>query len=188
MADSEGRAGPDGAEQEPRLTPDRLVEILVPDPSHHEPKVTLTGFLGRGAQEGSWRLYMTTGLDEYVEFNESDVVHTEPAPGGRLPTGGTMVWLRIGAPIRVTRVSSRQVQAEFLQGALTTSFMVGSGLGALRLSLREATDDPRCTLRMNAACSLNPHIPACSGVTEFCPSVNCPPPTGAFCPTREFVC
>jgi hypothetical protein len=184
MGASEENAGRDPAERRPRLIPDGLVDRLVPEPGQHEPMVCLTGFLGRGTAEGVWRLYLTRGLDEYVEFAESDVVHTEPVPEGGAPGEGTTIWLRVGTTIRHTRVSSRQVQAEFLQGRLTSRFMPRSGPLALRIAASET--GAGCT--HNYVCSTNPHIPACQVDTEGCggsfgcdPSLGCPPVSWVPC-------
>jgi hypothetical protein len=181
MVASEGNAGPDPAERQPRLIPDGLVEKLVPEPGEQEPMVCLTGFVGRGVAEGVWRLYLTRGLDEYVEFAASDVVHTEPVGEDR---AGTRIWLRMGTTIRHTRVSSRQIQAEFLQGDLASSFMPRSSLVALRIAA--GATGPGCT--HNYECSTNIHIPACQDHTEACggsfgcdPSLGCPPVSSVPC-------
>jgi hypothetical protein len=167
------------SEERPGLAPDDLVDRLVPDPSRVEPRVCLTGFLGRAAAEGVWRLYLSKNFDEYVEFAESDVVHTEDgAPG-------TTVWLPVGTTVRHTRVSARQVQAEFLQGSLTSRFMPSSGLLALQGRAAAGTG-AACT--RNYVCSTNPHIPACQLETEVCGSIECGPNTGAICDTGAFVC
>jgi hypothetical protein len=78
-----------------------------------------------------------------------------------------------------TRVSSRQIQAEFLQGGIASNFMPRSSLMAWPATAREDTG-PGCT--RNAECSLNPHIPACQDYSEGCgasfgcnPSLGCPP-------------
>jgi hypothetical protein len=180
MGASGEHGGPDPAE--PRLASDGLVDRLVTDPGQHEPLVCLTGYMGHGAAENVWRLYLNRQLDEYAEFNGSDVAHTEPvAEGG---AQATRVWLRIGTPIRHTRVSSRQVQAEFLQGGLASSFMPRAGLMAPLATARENTG-PACT--RNYVCSTNHHIPACMDYTEACgsfgcdPSLGCPPPSMPPC-------
>jgi hypothetical protein len=174
----------DPAEREPRLVPDSLIDELVPEPAGHQPVVCLTGFVGRAGTEGVWRLYLNRRLDEYVEFNGSDVSHTEPVAQGGSSADGTRVWLRTGTTLRHTRVSSRQVQAEFLQGGLTSSFMPRSGLMPLAAVARENTG-PGCT--HNYVCSTNPHIPACQDYSEVCgsfgcdPSLGCPPPSTVPC-------
>jgi len=184
MVASGSGATPEPAEQGPRLTPDRIVERLVPDPSRPEPRVSLTGLLGRSTEEGVWRLYLTSGIEEYAEFAESDVVHTESVPEGMLPTGGTTVWLRMGATVRHPTVSSRQVQAEFLQGALAARFLPGAGLAGALTPAGAVGTGAACT--RNYVCSINPHIPACQIHTENCGTGACGD-TGAFCPTGAFI-
>jgi hypothetical protein len=180
MGASGEHGGQDPAEQEPRLVADGLVDRLVADPGQHEPLVCLTGYMGHGAAEGVWRLYLNRQLDEYLEFNGSDVSHTEPVAGGGSPAEATRVWLRIGTTIRHTRVSSRQVQAEFLQGGLASSFMPRSGLMAPLVMAGENTG-PGCT--HNYVCSTNHHIPACQDYTEACGSLGCDPSLGCAPPS-----
>jgi hypothetical protein len=179
MANPEQPAG-----SQRHLREDALVEHLVPDPSQHQPAIQLTGFLGRSTEEGAWRLYLTSQLDEYVEFSEQDVLYTQSLSQERSPLGGTMIWFKPQTPLRHTRVLSRQVQADFLSGGITARFMPGVSPFMLGTRVREESG-VGCT--RNYVCSINPHIPACQVETENCPF---PPPynTGGFCPTREFVC
>ena len=65
-----------------RLKQDALVERLIPDPANPEPTTQLSGWLGTGTKEGTWRLYLTPQLDEYVQFSEADVVHSQPIGAG----------------------------------------------------------------------------------------------------------
>ncbi len=57
------------------LSQDALVEALVPDPGSLADVVMLHGYLGKSAVEGSWRLYLTPDLDEYVEIPEDKILH-----------------------------------------------------------------------------------------------------------------
>jgi hypothetical protein len=167
------------------LVPDPLVEKLVPDPSHHEPAVCLSGFLGRGTKEGKWRLYLNNRLDEYIEFDESDLLHSETLATGQESRGGTSVWLREGATLRQTRVTSRQIQADFLQGDLASKFIPTDGPVAFARLLGRENTGYTCT--RNYVCSTNPHIPVCQERTDFCGSTFCPPPDSTLCPTGPFV-
>jgi hypothetical protein len=185
-------AGKDKPTNEPKqLKQDRLVEQLVPDPSDHQPTIQLTGWLGKGAKEGSWRLYLTPQLDQYVQFTDKDVVYTQPAQPERSPLGGTLVWLQAGTVLEHTQVVTRQVQADFLSGAITSGFMTGtvSSLPADVLMRQAVIGGTR-----GYVCSVNPHIPVCRPQTEACyqSQVGCSGNvlcgSGAFCPTREFVC
>jgi|GEM_PF-3021540 hypothetical protein len=168
----------------PQLRQDQLVDRLAPTPGAHSPSVTLAGFVGEGGQSGFWRLYLNPELSEYVEFAERDVVHTQPIPQEQSPLGGTQVWLRSDAPLRHIRISSRQVQADFLQGGITTGFLAGTA-SSLRNVLPRAATGAACT--RNYVCSTNPHIPACQADSDNCGSALCGPGTGTFCPSQPFV-
>jgi hypothetical protein len=153
-----------------QLRQDALVEKLVTDPSQHQPAIQLTGFLGKGAQAGDWRLYLTPRLNEYVEFSEQEVVHTQPLTQDQSPLGGTAVWLKAGTTLRHTQMVSRQVQADFLQGGIASGFMPGASPFMLRTMVGGEETGYACT--RNYVCSINPHIPACQDATEAC-SIGC---------------
>jgi hypothetical protein len=173
------------------LKQDRLVEQLIPDPGNYQPTIQLTGWLGKGTEEGVWRLYLTPQLDEFVQFSEEQVVQTQPVQQEQSPLDGTIIWLQSGTVLQHTRVVTRQVQADFLSGGITSGFMAGA-----------VSSIPPALLRRQAVagtlgyvCSVNPHIPACRPPTEGCyqsragctvEPIACG--TGAFCPSREFVC
>ena len=167
-----------------RLRPDRLVEKLVPNPNAYEPTISLSGFVGESSQPGTWRLYLSPELSEFVEFTEQDVVNTEPIPEDQSPLGGTTVWLRAATTLRYTRITSQQVQADFLQGAITSGFMENA-ISNLQATGARAATGAACT--RNYVCSINPHIPACQFRTERCGSAFCGPNTGPFCPTGAFI-
>jgi hypothetical protein len=185
-----------------KLRQDSLVDRLVPDPARHESFTVLTGFLGKSPRDGYWRLYLTPQLDEYLEFRSGDVKHTEQLPPDLAPLGGSRVWIQKDAPLEHTRVTSRQVQAEFLQGSIASRFLPGTssmmGLAASAVlrrrgcaSFRFPCDDAsEVQCRTEILRTVNLHIPACRTEAGLCGhgSAVCGGDTGAFCPTREFVC
>src|SRR5829696_1386386 len=125
------------SEEEPRdshegLSEDPIVGRLVPDPSQPPPpKVALEGLLGRSIREGYWRLYFSSDLERYAEFKEEDVLHSEKIPQEQLPFAGlqaTKVWLRRDAEVEYTRAESRRVQAEFLQGNISSASLSRANL------------------------------------------------------------
>ncbi len=105
----------------PRLEPDDLINRLLPDASQLPDVRVLVGFLGKSTRQGYWRLYFTLTLDEYVEFAETDVVHSHAFGSEESRLGGTLVWVRREANLQHTRTVSREAQADFLQGAITNS-------------------------------------------------------------------
>lgn len=169
------------------LKQDRLIEQLVPDPSNPQPTIQLTGWLGNGKEAGSWHLYLTPQLDEYVEFSENDVVHSEPLEPSQSALGGTTVWLKAGTTLNHTQIVRRQVQADFLSGGITSGFLAGSASTLPAVSSKKATVLPNTRTYV---CSVNPHIPVCQPRSWGCPipSDDAPCGSGAFCPTGAFVC
>ena len=132
------RPSPSGDDE---LQQDPLIEKLIPDPSQlPSGVVALEGFLGRSSKSGYWRLYRSVNnepsLEEFIEFREQDVVHSEALANGQPPQRGTRVFFR--SDTQVERVSvhserlpasevSKRVQAEFLQGDITTDFLRHGG-------------------------------------------------------------
>ncbi|HEU5101228.1 MAG TPA: hypothetical protein VFU22_19525 [Roseiflexaceae bacterium] len=112
MADDEEPGASD------ELPEDPLIEQLVPDPTQVPNLIVLVGFLGRSSRpdeedDGNWRLYLTPTLNDYITFERTALVHYQD-----LPTGGSMVWLKRDTTVQRTRIESRQLQAEFLQGKM----------------------------------------------------------------------
>ena len=167
--------------QRPQLRVDALVD-RVAGAAQGEPVVVLTGLLGHGTADDTWRLYLTQQFEEYVEFDSSDVVHSE-AVNEATPMDGTRVWVRADAHLQYTQVATRQVQADFLQGGITSAHLARAGAASFG-SVADLETGYACT--RNYVCSINPHIPACQMRTEFCGSFDCNA-TGPVCPTGAFV-
>lgn len=81
------------------------------------------GFLRRGMDGRAWRLYLTIDLDEYIEIDESQILHSVTFEGAQYPLGGALVWVRRNA--RLKRVGSRTIegQADFLRGEIAAENM-----------------------------------------------------------------
>jgi len=176
-----------------QLTQDSLVNHLSPE-GNLAATIQITGWLGRGTGEGIWNLYLTPKLDEYVQFNEQDLVHSQSIAAEYSPLGGTIVWLRAGAPIRSVTVAALQAEADFLSGGIASTYLAGT-ISSLPASRKVRAQAVIGTAGVN--CSVNPHIPACQPYTENCYHTKVYPCTldpiycgtnNAFCATREFVC
>ena len=124
------------AKKEDRRDPKQhdLVEKLVSDPSQPAEVTVLVGFLGKSAQAGTWRLYLTPDLSEYLEFPEESVRHSEEVKIVQSALPRTAVWVDRDADIVHNR-SQRQAYSDFLRGELASGFMaradIGSSLGRL---------------------------------------------------------
>ena len=77
-----------------------------------------------------WRLYLSTTFTDYIEFQETDVVHSQKVASANAPLEGTVVWLREGARIEYVRVMTLDAQRGFLQGGIANT----PGLGGLGLT------------------------------------------------------
>jgi len=115
MANEEGSRG---------LEPDPLPEQIGPDGA-----TVLLGILGKGPTDEDWYLFLDRELTRRTEFKASDVLHFEKIRAEDLPflgTQGTRVYLRRGAQVVYTTTGSREVQAEFLGGAIAESSLAAS--------------------------------------------------------------
>jgi len=151
------------------LDPDKLIKNLVNDPSKVPNLKMLSGYLGNSNQDKFWRLYLTPELNEFIEIPEEEVVHYKRLEDDQSPLGGTILWVKNDTTLRYTRAESSDVQAKFLEGEITSSFLSGVsmgsniGLGAFgRFYLRKTFNVTQC-----ATC------PATGGPETECASAFC---------------
>lgn len=169
----EGR-GEKGLQQDP------LVTALVPEGKEEPPNATvLHGYLGQSATKKCWRLYLDASLGSYTEVPEADILHHQHVAD----EGGTLIWVPSSLELKVTKVSSATVQAEFLSGVIAAGRMkpvAGSNVGFRG----GAVASVGCPSILNNCTS---QILACP--SDGCPTwSNCPPPpteTG-WCKPSEF--
>jgi len=97
------------------------------------------GFVGRSQRPGYWRLYLNPEWNDYLEFQSGDVVLARALDRADHPLGGTFVWLRRDANVLRTRTTSREAQADFLNGDLVRGLWARPPHGALHPSLHSAS-------------------------------------------------
>ena len=114
---------------------DALAEKLAPDPSTSPDHVELAGFVGRSAEDGKIRLYVDSTFRSYYEISNSDILHTEQLPTTQSPLGGSVVFVKGGAPLRRVQVST-EIEARFLQGPMSSIGGASSLRGAGRAFAR----------------------------------------------------
>ena len=138
----------------------------------------LHGYLGKSMTAKTWRLYLDATLASYTEMSEDDILHYSHIADN----GGTFVWVAKSLELKVTRVSSTAIQAEFLSGAIAAGRMQPTG----------RANAPRAAAVPSVGCPsiLN----NCTSQVLACPSDGCPtwsscPPTPtvvAWCRPSEF--
>jgi hypothetical protein len=107
-----------------RLTEDPLVAALVPNPGEGPANaVVLHGFVGKSTRAGHVRLYLDARLEAYAEVSEGDILHHRRLAND----AGTFVWVSKSLELKVTRVSSATIQAEFLSGAIAAGRLRPTG-------------------------------------------------------------
>jgi hypothetical protein len=108
---------PSGGSGNPKLPQHPLVEQLKPDPAQPARRVVvLVGLPGNSDRSGFQRLYLSTKLDYFAEFLDSDIVSTEAVPAADSPFPGydaTRVSIGRDATIHYVRVRSPQPVDEF---------------------------------------------------------------------------
>ena len=110
------------------LVQEPFIEILVPDPATLPDVILLAGFVGKSNRAGYFRLYLTPQLNEHLEILQTDVVHRQTIPAASDPIGGSLIWVKREAQLTHTKVATQQVQAQFLQGSITTQFLPKAGI------------------------------------------------------------
>src|SRR5215472_7862580 len=102
---------------------DSLVEDIIPDPSQLPHVRTLVGFLGKSGRTAYSRLYLSATFDNFLEIRDEDIVHRRALPPERSTVGGTILWVKRDATFLHTRVVSRDAQARFLRGRITSRLL-----------------------------------------------------------------
>ena len=80
--------------------------------------VAIHGLLGE-APDGSYRMYLSKSLDEYVQFPAEAAVAWAPRPDG----WGVIVWVERTAMLRHVTSSTRHAQELFLDGPLAQDYL-----------------------------------------------------------------
>lgn len=114
------------------LTPDTICECLVSDPCDLPDCRIVFGFLGKSTTKDRWRMYSGLELDDYIEFDEVDVLHSESLASDSNPVGGTILWIGKDTVIHHTRSEARELaESSFLQGSITNEFLKDTGVNSL---------------------------------------------------------
>src|SRR5437016_1029832 len=87
--------------------------------------IALRGYLD-SSNNGLRRLYLEVGLSEYVELNEADVADAKKVPPSSIyPFESTVIWIKAGTDVKYVYDASSGLQAQFLSGAIATTYLTG---------------------------------------------------------------
>lgn len=116
----------------PKVTLDPIVQRVQGNSRKFpEDVIQLVGFVGISPGAANrFRIYPTLQFDQFIEFDESSVAHSEKLTGPDYPLGGTIVWLHGDARVQITRLTNAQAtgfasvgqQSQFLQGPIMSGF------------------------------------------------------------------
>jgi hypothetical protein len=118
-----------------------LVSILAPDPAKVPKLRVLKGWPGRSTVRGSWRIYTSEALDEYVQVRNVDIVYHRPAAEDEPAT----IWIRQGAQVK-TVAPERRPAGDYLVGEIV-DLLRGQTGGGGGWSDPEPTKCPPCRSR-----------------------------------------
>ena len=164
---------------------DDFVNAIHQDPANPQPTQLVSGFVGRGADEGSLRIYSDPGLGSWVEASAEDVVHSRPIDAS--PLGGSHVWLKGDAQLKPGSASSAGASAAQASAAVGG---IGGDVGVFNPFYPTWTQHPTlgftCTVfcPVNTAATLCTHAAPCGPLPThafICPTMVCPVQTLA-CP------
>ena len=153
------------------LKEDALVAALAPDASAPADATVLHGFVGKSTQDKCWRLYLDASLGSYVEVSEDDILYHRQVPDD----GGTLLWVPKSLELKVTKVTSTTIQAEFLSGAIAT--------GRMKPRAAQARSTAAAAVRTVGCPSI---LNNCLSRILPCPSDGCP--SFDYCPTETSWC
>jgi hypothetical protein len=105
-----------------RLKMDEFVERR--SPKAGDTARVLTGLLGKGAEEGTWRMYHTPDFTSFTEVKESDILRSDPIPQSLSALGGTKLTVKRNAQLRhVVNQPGHSESAAFIRGGFTSTLL-----------------------------------------------------------------
>jgi len=112
-----------GGEGSKKIPEHPLLAKLRGDPAQtQESTVRLMGYVGRATRQGCVRLYPSLDdLSQYIDVQESDIVHVEQVPESVMEHGGSSLWVKQSAELVHSRTETTTVQAQFLGGGIAAT-------------------------------------------------------------------
>ena len=177
-----------------RIRYDDIVNAVHADPAQAEPMILLSGLIGRGAEDGSLRVYPEASLGRWLEVAEADVVHSAPLADS--PLGGSNVWVRSSA--RVTpgvATPPAPPEGEKPAGGEAAGVpLQGADTGVFNPLAAPWTGHFGCPT-VEFWCPRPGPVPppwtghfGCPTMAQWCPPQGAPRWTHTGCATREFPC
>ncbi|HEX9932831.1 MAG TPA: hypothetical protein VGB08_08330 [Allosphingosinicella sp.] len=168
---------------------DDFVNAVHADPAEVQPRVLLSGFVGRSATEGNIRVYSDPSLSHWVEAPAAAVVHSAPIADS--PLGGSHVWVDASTELTPgsAGVSAAAEGGDGGEGGGGAAGLAGQAVGGI------GADTGVFNPMGGAAITLHTHPAWCPTLGITCTYVACPRPTLQTqylpCgprPTMEFIC
>jgi hypothetical protein len=139
--------------------------------------IALRGYLSSPAQSGFVRLFLNTGLTDFLEFKLADIVDQAKVPaGGLYPLESMIVWISKQTQVSFGHNAASGVQSQFLSGPISSSFLLGSAQVQMPIGQLIGTLSWICPSPGSACCGSKPpcgEIPTQVGCTLGCSNVVC---------------
>jgi hypothetical protein len=102
-----------------------LVSKLVPDPGSPGDIYPLVGYLAPSSRSGHLRIYHSQDFSYFTDVPEEAILHTEARrPGDE--NSPSVVYVKGGARVHVTRVESHVLSSRYLAGEIARSHLPGA--------------------------------------------------------------
>lgn len=112
---------------------DPIIQNLVSNPASVPDLIVLTGFVGNSSDKDRLRVYVNVELNEYLEVSRKDVHYQQEGPFADSPLKSSLVWVNAGASIKHVKAEATTIEAEFLQGEITSTLLKGATSGGIAL-------------------------------------------------------
>jgi len=145
------------ATESKKIRRDDFVKKVRPDPKTVDELQMLQGYIGDSDLPGHIRVYSDTGLNNFIDIPEGEVLHSANVDTTENPLGGSRLWVRkstvftTGDPRMANRAKSTFLEGD-MYNAYRTSVINQRGTGDLGIT---ATQTPTCISIGNTACITN---------------------------------
>ncbi len=107
-----------------KIKTDELVKHLTVDGEKREDITMLSGFIGEGSQENSYRLFFDPTLKNSVEIREDDILYSVKISKTHSAFGGTIIWIKNASFYFNNQPSHLQTKAEqFFEGKIYQEYV-----------------------------------------------------------------
>ena len=106
-----------------KITYDKFVDAVRPDPKDASKLVLMSGFIGKSNEDNHIRLYTDVSLNDFVEIPEAGIVYCEALSKEASPMGGSKLWVKQDSVVTLgDPATNDRVKKQLLDGDLIDFF------------------------------------------------------------------